>query len=216
MNILETFLPFFSKYKFPVLIGVIGLICFGYGLISLFAPKSSNNDITFTPAIENEKSVKAAQDIKDPSSSSGRQIVIDVSGAVLRPGVYHLPIDSRLQDALTAAGGMSNEADQEVIAKQLNLAAKLTDGAKVYIPKAGEQPIANSEVANGNSGASGSGLVNINSATESQLDELSGIGPVTAQKIIDNRPYGSIDELVQKKIVGNSVFEKIKDSISVY
>ena len=68
----------------------------------------------------------------------------------------------------------------------------------------------------GASGISASGLIDINAASESELDTLSGIGPVTAGKIIDNRPYGSLEELVSKKAVSSSVFEKIKDHISVY
>ena len=67
-----------------------------------------------------------------------------------------------------------------------------------------------------NTGVTASGLININSASESELDTLTGVGPVTIGKIIDNRPYNTLEELVSKKAVSKSVFEKIKDSISLY
>lgn len=137
-----------------------------------------------------------------------RELLVDVSGAVEKPGVHALPVKSRVQDALIAAGGLSSEADRTQISKSINLAQMITDGMKIYVPVKGE--VINSQVMGISSGA-----ISINSAPESELDKLPGIGPVTAQKIVSLRPYSSIDELLSKKAVSSSVFEKIKDKISL-
>src|SRR3989344_3599763 len=113
------------------------------------------------------------------------------------------------------AGGFSDKANTEWIAKNLNLAAKLTDAAKIYIPFAGEELATSGSMdSTSTTGTTGNtGLININSANQAQLESLPGVGPVTAAKIISGRPYGSVDELLGKKIVGASVFEKIKEKI---
>ena len=142
------------------------------------------------------------------------KIKVDVEGQVLNPGVYSLNADSRVQDALIAAGGLTSDANRNAI----NLAAKLIDGQKIYVPAVGES--VSSYGNNPNQGStlnSGdiSGLISINSATEAQLDSLPSIGPVTAQKIINGRPYSSIEEILSKKAVGKATFGKIKDLISL-
>ncbi len=203
----RNYLSFFKEHALPIVIGVAGLIFFGYGLMSLSgnslgsAGQSSQDrpDILF----------EAASTSEVPS----REISIDVQGAVMKAGVYKLKSDSRMQDALVAAGGLSEDADREKVAKTLNLASKLTDGAKIYIPAVGE---VGSVVAGASTVSDGnSGTININSASEEELDSLSGVGKVTAAKIIDNRPYAKIEDLLEKKIVGKSVFDKIKDKIGV-
>lgn len=186
---------------------IVGVLCVGVfliiiGLVQIFAKKAP--EIAFEAATQEVKAV------------SIQKIMVDVEGSVIRPGVYSLPDGSRVQDALIAAGGASGNADHAFIAKTLNLAQKLTDGVKLYIPAEGE--IATTQISVGLSSISDkavAGAVSINSATLSELDTLSGVGPVTAQKIIDNRPYGDVTELVSKKVVGQSVFEKIKTSISL-
>lgn len=162
--------------------------------------RSNEEAISFEPA-------------NQPSSSA--QIFVDVAGAVVNPGVYELKAENRLQEGLIAAGGLSAQADRDWVARNLNLAVKLKDGAKIYIPKIGEGTKSTTGIA-GTGEVSTSGLVNINTASLSQLDKLPGIGPVTGQKIIDNRPYSDINELLTKKVVGNKVFEQIKEKITVY
>lgn len=144
------------------------------------------------------------------------EIVVDVDGAVNKPGVYSLDSDSRVNDAVAAAGGLSAEADSS----RVNLAGKLSDGQKVFVPSKTQQltidPSTSSGLSNGQlTGQQTGGWVSINSATEGELDTLPGVGPVTAGKIIAGRPYSSIDELVSKKAVSKSVFEKIKDLITI-
>lgn len=207
-SLADALLPLLQKHKLPVLIGSIGLMFFIYGLIALLGSGGNDQAITFEAATVN-----------DGSNEKSVKIFVDISGAVVRPSVYELPINARMQDALVAAGGLSEDADREWVAKTINLAAKLTDGAKVYIPSINDQQ--NTAVAAQGSQESVLGsqygiLININTANATELDTLPGVGPVTAQKIIDNRPYSLVDELLSKKAVNKATFEKIKDKISIY
>lgn len=185
------------KHWLPLALALVGLIFFSYGLISLFG-SSKSNEITFTSA--------------DSASKSTIKIAVDVEGAVINPGLYKLPSDAIIQDALVASGGLSSDADREFVAKNINLASKLIDGAKIYIPKENEVPSANSGTLEQGTQA----LININTASLSDLDSLSGIGPVSANKIIDNRPYLTVDELLNKKIVSEKVFTQIKDRVTAF
>ena len=96
------------------------------------------------------------------------------------------------------------------------MATKLADGAKIFIPSVGEAVNGGSALNSSSEGIIVGALININTSSQSQLESLPGIGPVTAQKIIAGRPYGSIEELLSKKIVGSKVFGQIKDKIAVY
>ncbi len=194
----------FIKQNLLILaLGLIGMILFGYGLITLFlASNSSQNDIVFEASDENKESLES-------------NIAIDIQGSVANPGVYKLPSNSIVQDAIVASGGLTNKADQDFISKNINLASKLSDGGKIYIPAIGE----NTKSVIGetsNTGSVAGGKININTASTEVLDSLPGIGPATIQKIINGRPYTSISELLEKKIVGSKVFEEIKEKISVY
>lgn len=141
------------------------------------------------------------------ASESAGTIYVDVGGAVMRPGLYQLKSDSRVNDALVAGGGLAKDADRDWISRNLNLAAKLTDGIKVYLPF---------RDSNKDSPSQSKGLsLNINTASLAELDQLWGVGPATAQKIIDNRPYAKVEDLLDKKAVKANVYEAIKDKITV-
>lgn len=156
---------------------------------------------------------RSSQDFpKESIVDAQREISVDVSGAVVKPGVYKLKMGARIEDAIQAAGGFAPDSNREYISKYLNMALKLTDGSKVYVPLVGEK---GSGVQGGIS-ASIESKVNINTASQPEIEALPGIGPVTASKIISERPYRSVDELVNKKIVSKAVFEKIKDSVVIY
>lgn len=206
-ELVSKYFPLIKKHWLPLSLGILGLIFFAYGSIGLFsANKASSEDIVFEASAEQ-------------GSKEAKTILVDVEGAVVKPGVYKLPQESRIQDGLVAAGGLSAQADREYIAKNLNLAIKLTDGAKVFIPIIGEAVNGVSVLNASNTSSEGivvGTLIDINTALESQLDSLPGIGPVTAQKIITGRPYASVNELLDKKIVGAKVFDQIKEKISVY
>ncbi|EKD64597.1 MAG: hypothetical protein ACD_50C00338G0002 [uncultured bacterium] len=191
----------------------LGLIFLGYGLISLLGANNSSDEIIF------EAGKDTLSSDSDSEQGSLNAIVVDVAGSVLKPGVYRLDANSRVSDSLIAAGGLSENADRDWVAKNLNMAAKLIDGAKVYIPRVGEAVMGiTSSTVNTSAAESigGNSQININNASEDMLDSLPGVGPVTAEKIINGRPYSSIDELLSKKIVGSKVFGEIKEKITVY
>jgi competence protein ComEA len=135
---------------------------------------------------------------------------VHVSGAVAGAGVYSFRVGDRVEDAVAAAGGFTAEANPDGI----NLAARLSDGQQVVIPKKGEPTISLPATA----GAS-TRRVSINSASLAELDILPGIGPVTGQKIIDfrvkNGPFLKLEDLIENKLVPVSTFEKIKDLITL-
>jgi len=193
---------FVRQHIIPLSLAVLGATLILVGVVSIIVSNGSE-PIAF----------------EDVQGEDGGELFVDVSGAVVRPGLYKLRGGGRIQDALIAAGGLSASADREWVAKVLNLAGKLTDGQKIYIPKAGESVSQKTQNIGGSANqiiGGSEGLINLNTATAAQLDKLPGIGPVTAQKIIDNRPYSDVNDLVSKKVVGNKVFGQIKDKVSVY
>ena len=187
--------PLLKKNFLALTLGIIGVILLISGVFSMLS--SENDDIVF--------------ETESISSSISAKISVDVSGAVLRPGLYTLSEGSRVHDALVSAGGLSESADREWIEKNLNLALKLRDGVKIYVPRESEQGFVQ-----GASVVSGGDLINVNSASSRELESLPGIGPVTAGKIIDNRPYSSIDELSSKKVVSSKIFDQIKEKITAF
>jgi competence protein ComEA len=183
------------KFKVPLTLAFLGIVFVALGIMS--------------PSLNQKASDNKEIVVSNPSSSqSGSKIKVDVSGAVKAPGVYSLDKDSRVFDAVTAAGGLTSEADQSWVAKTINLAAKLLDGQKIYIKTIDQKSNLTKEDADSK--------ININTASESELDSLPGVGKVTAEKIIAARPFSDPKELLTKKIVGNSTYEKIKDLVSVY
>jgi competence protein ComEA len=153
---------------------------------------------------------------------NGTLLIVDVQGAVLRPGVIRLVAGSRVGDAIEAAGGFGPRVDAERAGQELNLAAALKDGDRIVVPSRDDPPASSGGSggsSSGSSGGSGGSLVDLNTATASELDALPGIGPVTAKKILDSRaekPFAGIDDLRERKLVGASVFDKIHDLITVH
>ncbi len=138
------------------------------------------------------------------------QIVVDVSGAVNVPGIYVFNANSRVEAALTAAGGVNDQADFEWLEKNINRADKLIDGMKIYIPK--KKSATSGEV----SGVETENCVSLNEASSVQLEELPGVGPATAEKIIAGRPYSTVSELKEKKIVGEKVYAEIEKKVCLW
>ncbi len=190
-------------FKFPILLGIICFVCIALS-ISLFIKSYQDVDPIQFSSLENTQSLESTQ-------SAQLTIAVDVEGAVQNPGVYTLPQSSRVDDAIIKAGGLTAHADLQAISQTINRAAKLVDGAKLYLPKVGERTIAESEDVLG----SVPSLVNINTASTRDLESLSGVGPTTAKNIIDNRPYQTLDELVSKKALGQSLFEKLKSQLAL-
>jgi competence protein ComEA len=152
--------------------------------------------------------------------SAGGAIVVDVAGAVARPGVYHLAAGSRVGDAIAAAGGYGPRVAADRVAAELNLAALVRDGDRILVPsRDGGAPGASRPPGGAAaSGKPGAALIDLNHATAEALDSLPGIGPVTADKIIASRaekPFTSIDELRGRGLVGQKTFDKLKPLITV-
>jgi competence protein ComEA len=200
-----------SIYKLPLLFGGGSVFVIALSLILLVKSIQSTKPIEFSTE-KNEAS---------GSALGVTSIMVDVEGAVVHPGLYSLAAGARVEDAIVAAGGLAKDVDEALFAKNINRASKIVDGAKLYIPRAGENQTSdnNGTSYNINSSLNGSSqngaLVNINFASQSELESLPGVGPVTAQKIIDNRPYQTLDELVAKKAIGTSLYEKIKNNLSL-
>lgn len=134
-------------------------------------------------------------------------IVVDVEGAVARPGVVRLAAGARVADALAAAGGTTPDADPAA----LNKAAALSDGARVYIPRHGETPPA------GSVGSGSERKIDINRATVAELETLPGIGPSTAGRIVrarEQRAFSKVEELQTRGLVSARVFSDIRDLVT--
>lgn len=136
---------------------------------------------------------------------SGGEMVVDIAGAVRRPGVYHLPADSRVDDALRRAGGVRRDADITT----LNRAAKLSDGRQVVVP---------SRSVSGSAGSAADGPLSLNAASPEQLDGLDGIGPGLAEKIIayrqQNGGFGSVDELDRVPGIGAKRLAALREQLT--
>lgn len=147
-----------------------------------------------------------------PGASSGAvggDLVVDIEGGVNEPGIHHLPAGSRVADALAAAGGYAETADLAAAAAALNLAATLVDGQQIVVPVLGGEPA---------SGGGDGGLLNLNRATQAELEALPGIGPVTAGKIIaarEERPFATLEELVSRDVLTTRQLEAIADLVAV-
>ncbi len=201
-----------SSYKLPIAFTLLGVVLLSGGIVSNFSQIAPIS-------IKAEELPKASL---VSSENITKAVTIDISGAVKMPGVYHLETDSRIEDAIREAGGFTEQVHKQYISKSLNLATKLVDGQKIYIPYEGELaseiPIATSAVVistTSNPTIQNKGVINLNSSTQSELESLNGIGPVTASKIINGRPYNTVGELLSKKVVSKSVYEKIKGEVAI-
>lgn len=193
---LENTSKFLKKNLLLVILVLGGVLMLVVGTLQFFS-KSPDSGIEFE-SVKNE--VEAAK------------IFVDISGAVNETGVYEFSQDERISDAINRAGGLTKDANTDYISKNVNQAQKLSDGMKLYFPFEDEEV---PTVLGSSSEAQSTGsLININSASQSQLESLPRIGPVTAEKIIAGRPYSGVEELLIRKIVGSSAFEQIKDLIT--
>lgn len=145
-----------------------------------------------------------------PGSATAAGLVVDVGGAVVRPGLHRLHAGDRVGDAIMAAGGFAPRVDLALASQALNLAQPLEDGAKVLVPELGPGSVT--------SAPADDGRIDLNQAGQGELETLPGVGPVTARKIIEARSQGrfaSVRDLRDRGIVGPSVFEDLKDLVRV-
>jgi competence protein ComEA len=152
----------------------------------------------------------------DVGEERGGKVTVDVAGAVKEPGVYQLTSNDRVEDALKRAGGATRRADLS----QINRAAKLEDGRQVLVPaRAAKATTASAPPAGAAGTVAPDQPVNLNTATLEQLDTLDGVGPATAQKILDYRTehggFGSVDELDQIPGIGEKRLAALRDRVRV-
>jgi competence protein ComEA len=152
----------------------------------------------------------------DQEGAGGGRVTVDVAGAVKRPGVYRLSSSQRVEDALKRAGGATGRADLS----QINRAAKLEDGRQILVPAKPSRATPAAAVAPGGAApAAPEQPVNLNTATLEQLDTLDGVGPATAQKILDYRTehggFGSVEELDQIPGIGEKRLAALRERVRV-
>ena len=208
--------------KMYVLIGVIMMISFGiYYFFPLESGNSKNsieNDWSETEEATGEANVEKENEVESIPNTLQTKIFVDVKGAVTSPGVYEAFDGERVLNLVERAGGLLESADKN----NINFAMKVVDEMVLYIPVVGEQ---NSSLTG--LGAVGSlqeetatdGKINLNSATESDLQTIPGIGPSKAAAIMEyrdtNGPFKSVEDLMEISGIGEKTFEKLKEHIAV-
>ena len=210
-----------GKAATTLLVVVIALLGVAGALLS---GRPAGVEVTRTPIAEQPADGDSAQAGEaGEGAAEAPSVVVHVDGAVAAPGVYELSEGARVNDAVAAAGGLLSEADTSTI----NLAAPVSDGAKVHVPTS-EELSAGTQGAFGESGNAGTpagsasaapSLVNINTATSEELQRLSGVGEATAAAIIEDRqangPFSSPEDLMRVSGIGEKKFAKIKAHICV-
>ncbi|MDU2991895.1 MAG: helix-hairpin-helix domain-containing protein [Streptococcus mitis] len=211
---MEAIIEKIKEYKIIVICTGLGLLVGGFFLLKP-APQ--------TPVKETNLQAEVAAVSKDSSTEKEEKeepveqdlITVDVKGAVKSPGIYDLPVGSRVNDAVQKAGGLTEQADS----KSLNLAQKVSDEALVYVPAKGEE-VASEKTGSGTaSSTSKEKKVNINKASLEELKQVKGLGGKRAQDIIDHREangkFKSVDELKKVSGIGAKTMEKLKDYVTV-
>ncbi|HEO0979235.1 TPA: helix-hairpin-helix domain-containing protein [Streptococcus agalactiae] len=197
---------------------IVGLLLFGILGLNHFGThhKEDNLNINLEKKVSTiiEKKVPMISHVKDKVSN---QVTVDVKGAVNHPGVYSLPSQSRVTDAIKRAGGLSNLADS----KSVNLAQKLQDETVIYVAQKGEkitvveEEKANNIATQGNS----KGKINLNKADLSSLQTISGVGAKRAQDILDYRDsqggFKTIDDLKNVSGIGEKTLEKLRQDVTI-
>lgn len=203
-GILESFKPILEKYKAEtILLASAGLILM-ISIIIFFGHEQNNN------------SRLESNTLRTTSSTiiSDKKLLVDVSGAVENPAVYEASFGARLRDVLVMAGGLSVDADRQFFSRNMNLAKLVQDQEKIYIPFLSENQRSENNDQNTNVNLKINKL-SIATASQTQLETLPGIGPAYAQKILQGRPYSAIEDLLNKKILPKSLYDKIKDHILI-
>ncbi|WP_069989443.1 helix-hairpin-helix domain-containing protein [Streptococcus agalactiae] len=197
---------------------IVGLLLFGILGLNHFGTHYKDDDLNINlekkVSTITEKKVPMISHVKDKVSN---QVTVDVKGAVNHPGVYSLPSQSRVTDAIKRAGGLSNLADS----KSVNLAQKLQDETVVYVAQKGEKITVVEEKKENNIATQGNskGKINLNKADLSSLQTISGVGAKRAQDILDYRDsqggFKTIDDLKNVSGIGEKTLEKLRQDVTI-
>ncbi len=211
---MEAIIEKIKEYKIIVICTCLGLLVGGFFLLKSAPP---------IPVKETNLQAEVVAVSKDSSTEKEEKeepvekdlITVDVKGAVKAPGIYDLPVGSRVNDAVQKAGGLTEQADS----KSLNLAQKVSDEALVYVPTKGEEAASQQTGSGVASSTSKEKKVNLNKASLEELKQVKGLGGKRAQDIIDHREangkFKSVDELRKVSGIGAKTIEKLKDYVTV-
>ena len=212
---MEAIIEKIKEYKIIVICTGLGLLVGGFFLLkpSPQTPVKETNLQAEVAAVS--KDSVSENEVKKEEPVEQDLITVDVKGAVKAPGIYDLPVGSRVNDAVQKAGGLTEQADS----KSLNLAQKVSDEALVYVPSKGEE-VASQQADSGTASlTSKEKKVNLNKASLEELKQVKGLGGKRAQDIIDHREtngkFKSVDELKKVSGIGAKTIEKLKDYVTV-
>ena len=212
---MEAIIEKIKEYKIIVICTGLGLLVGGFFLLkpAPHTPVKETNLQAEVTAVSKDSSTE--KDVKKEESLEQDLITVDVKGAVKAPGIYDLPVGSRVNDAVQKAGGLTEQADS----KSLNLAQKVSDEALVYVPTKGEEAASQQTGSGTTSLTSKEKKVNLNKASLEELKQVKGLGGKRAQDIIDHREsngkFKSVDELKKVSGIGAKTIEKLKDYVTV-
>lgn len=206
--ILKKITQFSRHYLAEIILISISFVILMISLLVLVISNSANSASKHA----DDSQIRIASDEADIAET----IIVEIAGAVEQPDVYEIPEKSRLKDLLLKANGLSKSADRTFFARNFNLAEMLKDEEKIYIPSVKEvEEGLYGDVLDESSAQGENMLINVNTSDKASLDLLPGVGPVIADKIIAGRQYKALEELVTRKIIGKSLFEKIKDKLAI-
>ena len=212
---MEAIIEKIKEYKIIVICAGLGLALGGFFLLKPTSqtPVKEKNLQAEVAAVSKDSS--SEKEVKKEESAEQDLITVDVKGAVKSPGIYDLPVGSRVHDAVQKAGGLTDEADS----KSLNLAQKISDEALVYVPTKGEEAASQQATSGTSPSTSKDKKVNLNKASLEELKQVKGLGGKRAQDIIDHREtngkFKSVDELKKVSGIGAKTIEKLKDYVTV-
>jgi len=193
-------------------LGLVAVLAITLGGAGLWYVRSLPRPVQIAAEVPVGATASGSQTGTGPSSAPVSIVLVDVAGWVRSPGVYEFVEGARVIDAIEAAGG----ARPGALLLALNLAAPLADGTQILVPREGDAAL---PPATGAVPGSAGGLVNVNTATATDLEALPGIGEVIAQRIVDHRtangPFTSVEQLLDVSGIGDSILESIRELVTV-
>lgn len=212
---MEELIEKIKEYKIIVICAGLGLVLGGFFLLKPVAQApSKETNLQAEVTTVSKDSTDEKEDKKQKEESVKQDLItVDVKGAVKAPGIYDLPVGSRINDAVQKAGGLTDNADS----KSINLAQKISDETLVYVPT--REEVTSQETPSSSSNSKGNKKVNLNKASLEELKQVKGLGAKRAQDIIDHREsngkFKSVDDLKKISGFGAKTIEKLKDYVTV-
>ncbi|HEL2246472.1 TPA: helix-hairpin-helix domain-containing protein [Streptococcus suis] len=219
MDTIKTYIEMLKEYKWQIALPAVAGLLMATFLIFSQPAKSDQTGLTdFSQPQQSSSSQEQLEEVSTEESEESSQLVVDVKGAVEKPGLYTLEAGARVNDAVEAAGGLTSQADP----KSINLAQKLSDEAVVYVASKDENisVVASTTTSSAMSQEEKTtSLVNLNTATEADLQTISGIGAKRAADIIAYREanggFKSVDDLNNVSGIGDKTMESIRPYVTV-